>query len=342
MTGFEVLEAEDGEVGLRLAKESQPDLVLCDIDMPKKDGFEVLASFRSEGATSLVPFIFITGKGDRDFMRRGMDLGADDFITKPFTSNDLISSVTGRLRRHEQRQQETERRLEELRASISTSVPHELNTPLTGILGYTEILCSQWAKLKDEEVREITDRISTSADRLQKTLNKFWVYARILFIASDRKSLEEFRGEYLEKAHEFLSSLARIKASAYGRLKDLHLLVQELGVRMSGRHFAQMVEEMLDNAFKFSDRGSPVEVRLERKSDARRILIRIQDHGRGMNQDQLKALGGFMQMDRDIQEQQGLGLGVSIAQKLAAIYDGELRIESNEGAGTTVTLDLPA
>ncbi|ASC71136.1 diguanylate cyclase [Halomicronema hongdechloris C2206] len=98
--GFKVLEADTGAAGIELAQSHPPDLVLCDIMMPELDGYEVLHQLRSQLLTALTPFIFLTAKSDRRDMRRGMLLGADDYITKPFTRHDLLEAVRTRLDRH--------------------------------------------------------------------------------------------------------------------------------------------------------------------------------------------------------------------------------------------------
>lgn len=95
--GFSTLEAANGRLGVELALQTPPDLILCDVMMPELDGFEVLQKLQSQPATSLIPFIFITARTDRQSMRQGMDLGADDYITKPFTPDELFSAIQTRL-----------------------------------------------------------------------------------------------------------------------------------------------------------------------------------------------------------------------------------------------------
>jgi len=97
--GYEVLEAEDGKNGLELARDRLPDLVLSDIMMNDVDGFDVLHSLRSRPATSTIPIILMTGVGDDQSMRCGMEQGADDFLPKPFSSDTLCEAVRARLER---------------------------------------------------------------------------------------------------------------------------------------------------------------------------------------------------------------------------------------------------
>ncbi|GAA6620440.1 response regulator [Scytonema sp. NUACC26] len=95
--GFETIDAENGSIGIQKAQENLPDLVICDIMMPDMDGFSVLAALRQDPVTSIVPFIFLTGSDTKASLRKGMELGADDYITKPCTVNQLLKAITTRL-----------------------------------------------------------------------------------------------------------------------------------------------------------------------------------------------------------------------------------------------------
>lgn len=94
---FEVFSTHNGILGILWAKENIPDLVICDVMMPEINGHEVLAQMREIPETSLTPFIFLTAMSDKTDIRNGMELGADDYITKPFTRNELLSAIDSRL-----------------------------------------------------------------------------------------------------------------------------------------------------------------------------------------------------------------------------------------------------
>jgi two-component system alkaline phosphatase synthesis response regulator PhoP len=114
LEGYQVLTAENGKQGLQLAQTEIPDLVLCDIRMPQLNGHQVLQALRENKALQMIPFIFLTAKADRDDLRQGMDLGADDYLTKPFDIEELLNAVASRLERqaiyHDRIQQEHTKR----------------------------------------------------------------------------------------------------------------------------------------------------------------------------------------------------------------------------------------
>ncbi len=99
---YQTMVAENGRVALQLAERDPPDLVLCDVMMPELDGYAVLRALRQNAATEATPFIFLTAKGEKPDIRAGMNLGADDYLTKPITKADLLTAIASRLKRAEQ------------------------------------------------------------------------------------------------------------------------------------------------------------------------------------------------------------------------------------------------
>src|SRR6185369_13333767 len=96
---YEPIAAENGRLGVELARREKPDLILCDVMMPELDGYGVLRALQADVKLALIPFIFLTAKGEKDDLRSGMNLGADDYLTKPVANNDLVHAIEARLSR---------------------------------------------------------------------------------------------------------------------------------------------------------------------------------------------------------------------------------------------------
>jgi len=101
MEGFDALGAENGRLGLEMIHTHKPDLILCDVMMPELDGYGVLKALRADPATAETPFVFLTAKGERGDFRAGMNLGADDYLTKPVVLDDLLKTIRVRLKTSE-------------------------------------------------------------------------------------------------------------------------------------------------------------------------------------------------------------------------------------------------
>jgi DNA-binding response OmpR family regulator len=106
LSGYEVITAENGKAGLEKALSERPDLIICDIRMPVLDGYGVLHAMQGNESIKHTPFIFLTAKAERSECRKGMELGADDYVTKPFTGTELLAAVDGSIRKHERLLQE--------------------------------------------------------------------------------------------------------------------------------------------------------------------------------------------------------------------------------------------
>jgi len=337
--GFAVIEAPDGREGVALARQQQPDLILCDINMEHMNGYLTLAALREDPVTAAIPFILMTGYADPAGMRYGMELGADDYLPKPFTPEQLHAAVEARLRKAQQIREAAERKLADLRDSISLALPHELRTPLNGILAYGELLSTEAASLQPEEVAEMGQVIAESGRRLMRLVENFLIYAQLELLGTDPDRVAALRQKCTHQAHRVLESRARAVAVQFGRQDDLRLDLQPTSLPMAEEYVARMVEELTSNAFKFSKKGSPVAVTLG--LDSKSVWLQVRDQGCGMTPEQLSRIGAYVQFDRKVREQQGLGLGLTICRRLAEVHGGSLALDSQAGMGTTVTVRWP-
>jgi two-component system sensor histidine kinase/response regulator len=335
--GYEVIEAENGEKGIVTAQKELPDLILCDINMDKLDGYATLSALRSAPTTASIPFILMTGLADQAGMRHGMELGADDYLPKPFTIEALYAAVEARLKKARTIREEAERKLADLRDNISMMLPHELRTPLNGILAYGEILVAEAAQLQPAEISEMGQVIYDSGKRLERLIENFLIYAQLEILSSDPQKL-------LRKPTPAPAALiekhAREQAQLAKRPNDLSLELTDVPMPISEEYLLKVVDELVQNAFKFSQPGSKVNVVLTGDSNA--VILTVSDRGRGLSTDHITKIGAYMQFDRKMHEQQGLGLGLMISKRLTELHGGTLTLQSGQGTGTIVTVRLPA
>lgn len=178
--GYNSIGAENGEAGIQLVRAHNPDLILCDIMMPGMDGYAVLAELQSTAKTMLIPFVFLTAKTERADVRQGIELGADDYLTKPFDADELIGAIEARFRKDEL---QTKRMLElndelarlrqvlEAKDDLFENLSQELRRPMSNINVALKMLSEQDTSesreryiqiLKEEFTRELNllDRVS--------------------------------------------------------------------------------------------------------------------------------------------------------------------------------------
>ncbi len=336
---FNVLVAENGAIGLQLAIAHLPDLIICDVMMPELDGYGVVQALRQNPSTATIPFIFLTAKADRSDLREGMSLGADDYLTKPFRPKELLQAIATRLEKQAAIESLQAQKLDELRSNITLSLPHELRTPLNGIIGCTEVLIAEYETLEPSEVQEMLLGIRTSSHRLYRLIQNFLLYAELELLATDNEKVKSLQTHQTSSVKPLIASQASLQAKPANREADLHLELQDADVQISTNHLNKLVEELTQNAFKFSATGTPVTVSNIVSNNT--FILSVSDKGRGMSQEQIANLGGYQQFERKLYEQQGSGLGLIIAKRLVELYGGELIIKSIPGQQTTVQVTLP-
>ncbi len=335
--GYDTIEAINGLDGLTAVKIHHPDLVLCDIKMPKMDGHTLLGMLKEDPECAAIPFIFLTGNAEKSDLRQGMQLGADDYLTKPFTSGDLISAIKARLIQKKGLQKYYESHFDDIKTSIVQSLPHEFRTPLHAILGYAQILQEE-SDLPAEEIKEIGAFIHKSGRRLHHLLENMILFGELQFWMNDQNSIATMRRESAALLREVVRSAAEQEAVAQKRPDSILIAVNELSVKITSEHLTKIVEEVINNALKFSEPGTKIYISSEEINDE--VTITVRDEGRGMSKEQIRNVAAFQQFERRHYEQQGAGLGLVIAKTLAELYGGSLTIENAEKIGTTVRIRL--
>jgi len=338
--GYDVISACDGRSGVKLAVETLPDLILCDIMMPRMDGYEVIQELRNYKSTATTPFIFLTAKADVSDIRDGMSLGADDYLTKPFHTNELIDSITVRLSKHQTITTETEAHLDAMRQVMVTSLPHELRTPLTSILGAAQIMNLCADDLNEEQILNYTQLILNAGSRLNRLVENYLLYSQLYVVKTgySPESIAKMAGISFPSTliHDLISQLCNEE----NRHEDVTFdLCDNVMVAVSPDHLHKIVAEVVDNAMKFSEEGTKIAVTTSHNNST--FTVSITDQGRGMSPSQIKQIAPFVQFDRDKHEQQGSGLGLVIVKKFVELYGGHFTIQSHVDQGTCVSISFP-
>jgi signal transduction histidine kinase len=348
--GFDVLEASDGIAGIDLAISSHPDLILCDIEMPGIDGYETATRLRSYRGLDQCPIVVLTSHGDRGL---SLSIGCDGYIEKPIDVEkfpgqlrEFLKGKREKVRGPEERRylreysqtlvERLEATVRELTAANSRlragarsktefmqNLSHELATPLTPITGYLKILKSSKAGPLSEAQGKILESMSTSADRLSRTIDNLVDFATL---ESGGYSIHRDRFEPASMAKS-IAEEEKPKAKARRITLDIQITESEPGWG-DERKLKQAVGNLLDNAIKFSPHGSVVLLRV--LGDSTRLYYEVYDQGEGMLADEAeKVFDPFFHADRVGEERApGAGLGLPVAKQIIEAHGGRIWAES--------------
>lgn len=346
LEGHEAVGAADGVEGLNYAFRNLPDLIISDVTMPRLDGHRALLELRANPSTAITPFIFITARAAYEDVRKGMDLGADDYLIKPFTRIELLGAIQTRLDKkttfenkhqgevvmlQQSLAQEHERLM--LKAKLVAMFSHDFRNPLTTILSSNSLLRDYANRMDDSRRLTHHDRVDASVRQLLQMLDD------MLTVAQMETGNLDFKPEYLnlqERLQKIVEEFQAIHAEAYSII--FKSTFNDM-VMVDSRLLHQITANLISNAIKYSPHGSEIYVSLKAVDDT--IVLTVQDHGIGIpDADQSHIFSAF-QRASNVGEVRGTGLGLSIVQQAVELHNGTISLESQVGVGTTVTVKLP-
>ncbi len=326
--GYLVRVSANGKQGILDAIDFRPSLIICDVMMPKMDGYKVLEYVRKTSIVQNTPFIFLTAKVDKHDIRHGMDMGADDYLTKPFTYKELLSAIQTRLKRQEKIIEEYSKVKHELETSVFATYYHEFNTPLHGILGGLNLLLSARSSFSDGQIHELLGSILKSGLRLNHSLANLMLFEEIKRAEFHPELLSMFNNGFSKKtwAQRVETELLAMSKEIHNRPEDVKINLEACELRVNTDYVQRMILELADNALKFSKKGQMVSV--TGIAEGEYYKIEVKDNGRGFGLNSLDDIVPFKQFNRQKFEQQGLGIGLYLVRRLAELNQGDLKIAS--------------
>lgn len=344
--GYDVVQAINGKVALEMLTDAVPDLIISDISMPGMDGYQLYNHVKSNPQWRSVPFIFLTAHSDALSIRKGKEIGSDDYLTKPIEKEDLIASVRGKMKRVQELQDSLAasefEKIDTLKREILTTLTHELKTPLFVIKFTTDMLLDDNIRFSEIELRELLQRLQKSGDRLGGLVEDFLLCTQI---EAGQARLDHERQRSSNSVKTLLLPIIQYFEQHYDgpKIQITFECEPDLpNILIDGRQMKTVFENLIENGVKFSrEKSVIISIRAFQKDG--RLTISIQDNGIGMSANELdKIFQKFYQINRKKVEQQGAGLGLTIAKGLCEINGFDLRVESVKGKGSTfyVSADL--
>lgn len=317
LEGYDVLRANDGIEGIDIAREHQPDLIICDVNMPGLNGYDVIEALRSDITTATIPFIFLSANTLPEHIRMGMVYGADDYVTKPFTRDQLISRVQSRLKRHELYELERIRsfahQVVAIQESERQSLSYNLKDNLAGILLDLKLTLGLVERLPDhlrqptlQTSQELLDEVLRQIDNFSHalyptTLNQLGVLVSIYFLIDQFRDRSGMQTVFEHQGLDELELDNNIKIALY-----------------------RIVQEALTNVEKHS-KAQHVDVRIWVEDEE--IRLQIIDDGKG-----------FV-LDEVLQDHDSVGI-IGIRERIF-LLSGEFSVSTAPDEGTQIIGSFP-
>jgi signal transduction histidine kinase len=348
LEGFEAIGAENGQIGVRLAEESPPELIICDILMPQFDGHEVLSSLRNNPSTALIPFIFLTAKGTVDDFRAGMNLGADDYLTKPFKQADLLQAITTRLDKQAAvtRLKESIEQLEQtklLQDQFLTTASDELREPITNIKLAIQMIREAQTKEKQQRYIELLQSECTREINLINDL------LDLQKLATNSRPL---RLEPL-KLQNWIPTIAKsYEQQARARQQSIQVIIPPYlpKLMLDSLDLQRIVGELLNNACKYTAPQGKIVLEIYRaplpptseQTSPLLTTVAVSNEAEIPAEALSKLFDQFYRVSGGDQWRQGgSGLGLTLIKKLVERLNGTVQVVGEEG-WTHFYVHLPA
>ena len=336
---YDIRIATGGERALAIvASENPPDLVLLDIMMPDMDGYEVCRQLKKDPRSKDIPVIFITAKGEVEDETKGLEIGAVDYIVKPFSPPIVEARVKTHLELKRQRDELTKMNLDltelnHMKDNLLAVCSHDLRSPLNGILGFADLLLEK--EYLEAEDREGLTHIKASGKVLLGLIND------ILDLSKARAEQVELEMTPMLLSDVIKTSISALKHLAVGKGQALHFVDQPDDVVILGNEsgLGRVFNNLLSNAIKFTPEKGTVRISIDSGPDGK-IWAKVIDTGIGIPEDKIPYL--FDQFTKTSQSgtsgEQGTGLGMSIVKEILEKHAVPIEVESEEGKGTCFKL----
>lgn len=357
--GYEVAPASSGAIALEMAQTQTPDLILLDIQMPEMDGFKVCKLLKENPVTKDIPVIFLTAFVETEDIVRGFELGAVDYISKPFNSSELIARVNT----HLSLKQATDiinnknkeltlanENLEELNTELKNAntmknrmlsmVAHDLKNPLGGIQGLVSFLLSDDRLTKYSDIIESLELMQISStsmlDLVKEILDSAALEIGRIQLNKDVVSIED-----LVKAAVWQNKPNADTKHQELRLTSLDTADNYFMTQADSKRLGQVFDNLISNAIKYSPFSKLINVTIE--SFEKYLLVSVADQGPGLTDDDKEKMFGYFQRlsAQPTGGESSNGIGLSIVKQIVELHEGKVWVESEFGHGATFYVKLP-
>jgi CheY-like chemotaxis protein len=323
-----------------LAQEEIPDLIVCDIMMPEFDGYSVMTQLHQNPYLQSIPFILLTAKATKNDRHLGIELGASDYLTKPFTRDELLAAINAQLEKQTAEEQPLQPQWDDTCCELIRSLPDPIHNPLQDILGLAQTLKEENSFNPSAGSIERLDELCSAGESLYQLLQNVLIYQELVDITKDPPRLRIARKHSGESSTKpLITEVTLAQARRSQRTADLKLELEEATIQLAPPKLSKLVAEIVKNAFDYSQWGTPISISSYCRGKI--FHLTVTNQGEGLSVEQISHLGKYMQVDAAGYRHQYVGLGLRIAKLLAELHNGEFQVESNPQGLTAITILLP-
>ena len=338
---FQVCTASNGKMCIEMAKSEHPDLILLDVMMPDLNGFDTAVILKKDPETQEIPIIFLTALNNPSDLVKGFQVGANDFLTKPFNKEELIMRVMHQIqlvaaKRIIIRQNEELKRTISNRDKMYSVIAHDLRSPMASIRMVLNLAVNVVSKdIVGEEIFGLLDKANRESEETHDLLDNLlkWTKSQTgrLSVVYQELDLDDI----VPGVVDIFRMIAEMK-----KIELKYIPADEkLIVHADNDMIKTIIRNFLSNAVKFTPEGKSVEVFYKREGDFARISVR--DHGVGIEPERVKTIFRTGETTYGTGGEEGSGLGLQLCQDFARKNGGEARVESTLGEGSTFSFTIP-
>jgi two-component system sensor histidine kinase/response regulator len=338
---FQVCTANNGTTCIEVAKTEHPDLILLDVMMPDINGFDTAVVLKKDATTRDIPIIFLTALNTPQDLVRGFQVGANDFLTKPFNKEELVMRVMQQISLVAAKRI-IEKQNSELRATLNNRdkmysvIAHDLRSPMASIrMVLNLVVASASPETVGEELYTLLDQANRESEEVHDLLDNLlkWTKSQTgrLTVVKQELNLNDIIPGVVE-IFDIIAQTKRIKL-------DYQPLDGDVKVIADNDMLKTIVRNFLSNAIKFSPEDSTIEIILKEEGDFAKVSVC--DHGVGIAADRLGSIFHKGETTYGTDGEEGSGLGLQLCQDFARKNDGDCTVESIEGQGSTFSVLIP-
>lgn len=339
--GFQVCTANNGEECVKMAKSDNPDLILLDVMMPGISGFDTAVILKKDPETAEIPIIFLTALNNPSELVHGFQVGANDFLTKPFNKEELVMRVMHQIqlvaaKRIIIKQNEELKRTISNRDKMYSVIAHDLRSPMASIRMVLNLAVNAiQPEVVGTEIFELLDKANKESEETHNLLDNLLKWTKS---QTGRMNVVYQDFDLNDVIPGVVDIFVMIADTKKIRL-DYTPCEEKLVVRADNDMLKTVVRNFMSNAIKFSPEGSVIEITAERENNFAKINIR--DHGVGIAQERIEELFQKGETTYGTSGEEGSGLGLQLCADFARKNGGDVRVESVLGEGSMFSVLVP-